>query len=115
MEDQLITFETAKLSKAKRYNQKDCNEGFLFDGTESSDYIIDMMNGNGIARPTQSLLQRWLREVHIIDISISAAKGTGYYYTVYSYKECLDDSEIKYNTYEEALEVSLLEALNLII
>jgi hypothetical protein len=101
MKEQLILLETAKLAKEKGFNPRELHlNNILYDAN--------------VAYCNQSLLQKWLREVHNIDVSISAALGEGYYFTLYLNKECIDDSEIKYDTYEEALEVSLKEGLKLL-
>ena len=73
-----------------------------------------------ISAPTQSLLQRWLREVHntIVEITWQMC-STGYEYAVIDMNnppEYNDDIEriTSFKTYEEALEEGLLEALKLI-
>jgi len=73
-----------------------------------------------IAAPTQSLLQKWLREVHKISVeSTSCWWDDGkkeFEYNVYK-KDLGGDSPCSlsvFKTYEEALEVGLQEALKLI-
>jgi len=72
--------------------------------------------------PTQSLLQRWLREVHKIEIDIRPCftcydidvwKNKGYD----DEKDLDDDRDYKgtFNTYESALEQGLYEALKLVV
>jgi hypothetical protein len=70
--------------------------------------------------PTQSLLQKWLREVHEISVeSTSCWWDDGkkeFEYNVYK-KDLGGDSPCSlsvFKTYEEALEVGLQEALKLI-
>lgn len=80
----------------------------FYDGQDRSIY----------SAPTQSLLQRWLREKHKINISmISGSNATNLWYseisTAYKYPIKSDGSKIF--TYEEALEDALIKALNLII
>jgi len=92
MTDQLITFETAKLSKEK---------GF--------DLINHLKNG---LPPTQSLLQKWLRENHNIHIVISPTMGA---IIVELLNPALTWGSIPpQKSYEEALEAGLIEALKLI-
>lgn len=67
--------------------------------------------------PTQSLLQKWLREEHSLHIMISCLLGGGGYMfdvleTMYGDKRTVCVKEFK--TYEEALENGLQEALKLI-
>ena len=141
MQEQLITFETAKLAKEKGFingtrgcfieykkdyiNPRDdnnskkgdfeyCKKTFLRNGEQESDedYVY-------IERPTQSLLQKWLREVHNIHIMIEP------YYNknkdlVYGFDLLLQETEEEdicedgFKTYEEALEIGLQESLKLI-
>ena len=78
MEDTLITFETAKLAKEKGFDIKTTH---YYLGDEeyhilniSKDYGIEGLNWNlrstRTSAPTQSLLQKWLREKYDNDISI---------------------------------------------
>lgn len=70
------------------------------------------------SRPTQSLLQRWLRVVHNIDIFVVACYVGGEYhkYSYYIVSRNIDnDSDgSEDDTYEDALENALLESLELI-
>ncbi len=80
MKEKLVTFETAKLAKEKGfnipsryyYNQKhnkidyDLHEAQVVDGT----YVNSFVNLLDYPAPTQSLLQKWLRERHRIDVTI---------------------------------------------
>jgi hypothetical protein len=79
-------------------------------------------NENGIkenySAPTQSLLQRWLREKHNLDVIVlPKLKDLGKFYGGYVDK---NDQQINHSygsnfkTYEEALEEGLYEALKLI-
>ena len=64
-----------------------------------------------------SLLAKWLREEHNIIVLVDYEGIDGYYYKFYSYKEGIknyDASDKNYNTYEEAYEIGLQEALKLI-
>lgn len=74
MEDQLISFETAKLAKEKGFEEK-TKTWYNFSGLsvsgEQSQYPSNDKRFPSYSRPTQSLLQRWLREKHRIDIDIS--------------------------------------------
>ena len=152
MKEQLISFETAKLAKQKgfkemcfaAFHKNNRNDGYFESGIISqSEYFRfpKMSNGDKIAvlqkdyihtilRPTQSLLQKWIREVHNIEILINrippeavlASKNNGknilnnYSYYVWSLNNnprIANKGSFK-NTYEEALEVGLQEALKLI-
>ena len=127
MQEQLITFETAKLAKEKGffqetnrleipyYNYKGEFKGDVSDwrirkyirGEDTSDIEI-------VSAPTQSLLAKWLREEHNIIVLVDYEGIDGYYYKFYSYKEGnknYDASGKNYNTYEDAYEIGLQEAL----
>lgn len=63
MQEELITFETAKLAKEKGFND-------IISGYYNSEGILQKHFGLIEAfckAPTQSLLQRWLREIYNID------------------------------------------------
>ena len=148
MEEQLITFETAKLAKEKKFNIP-C-ENFYIEYID--DDVADLFNyeeqrGSGYAElyrnnqefkysaSTQSLLQKWLREVHncFIDIlphrdgdsknkqwkskkDVFWSVEVDYYGKDFKI-ELTDDADFTQhfnNTYEEALEIGLQEALKLI-
>lgn len=128
MKEQLISFETAKLTKEKGFDILSYY-GYLPNGTLTSHPDIGDFEKNYYA-PAQSLLQRWLREVHGIHVEILYR----YYAPIPDYgcgiktKEGCIASTIMpdkmaplyaitlnpYPTYEEAFEAGLLKALNLI-
>lgn len=123
MEEKLVSFNTAKLAKEKGFdistNKYWCNyyidEPFnKWKLLPTEELSISFME---FAAPTQSLLQKWLREVHNIHLVIKPRfKGDLNNPIVdYSYNgEKGDRNNIFYPTYEEALEVGLQEALKLI-
>lgn len=112
MEETLIQFETAKLAQKKGYNR-------IPDEIEISNEVNYIKH---FEIPTQALLQKWLREVHNIKVFIISTN----FYEMYSYnivyrhKTSLDfvrkitDYNDIYKTYEQALEVGLKQALELI-
>ena len=114
MKQQIITFETAKLDKEKGLEQdiysypKYSNENSL----EYSNYK------DGILAPTQSQLQKWLREVYNIYIDIESCllglKNIEYKFYIYDVHKYSRKKSIIYKTYEDALEIALQEALKLI-
>ena len=107
MTEQLITHETHTLAKEKGFKIKTCRcGGFPM-------CICDL------ELPTQSLLQKWLREVHCIDvISYPSFMGVNlnYYYVIIKDRDFNNpiQQESLGMTYEAALEAGLLEALKLI-
>ena len=118
MTEQLISFETAKLAKEKGFD--DIKRPYY---TRSGNLVRDSFTGPFCAAPTQSLLQRWLREEHniIADLKVGYRIYPDKFYFYYwrilkNTEECEIDytSEQQYSNYEEALEKGLLEALKLI-
>lgn len=126
MKDAIIKFETAVLAKEKGFDvQSDHwfqyrpynNSYVLFD---SSDNLLSPRFDEGdLWCPTQSLLQRWLREVHFIDVVIYPSfmgSEMNYYYLVFSKRDFdnIIQGETNNYTYEEAFEAGLQKALKLI-
>ena len=112
MEEQLISFETAKLAKEKGFNWKvslhyESNGNRFFDKVECNFNNVELI----CSAPTQSLLQKWLREVHKLIITIDHVTSKGWCYRIQINNS---DWSIYFKTYEEALEKGLQEALKLI-
>ena len=116
MEDKLISFETAKLAKEKEFK-------YILDYQiyyNSIGYLNRLQHSEeDIPAPTQSLLQKWLREIHNIhiDIRTNTISGGCYFFYLsqtrapfYTLFISVKDSD----TYEEALEYALKESLKLI-
>ena len=138
MEDTLISFETAKLAKEKEFLEiSNYPLWFHSNGVEASDFE-DLWNVKKseyfkhecILRPTQSLLQKWLREVHNIEVLIGrippeavlADKNKGknilknyncYIWNLNSNPRIANNGTFL-DIYEEALEIGLYQALLLI-
>jgi hypothetical protein len=135
MEETKVTFETAKLAKEKGFFDKNVygevrlsqthyydNSGILHnirEAFDSKDYDLkDCCNA-----PTQSLLQKWLREVHniIVEPIFDETADDGFPWLLCIYK---DKQEViteehpffgdYFDNYEEVLEQGLQEALRLI-
>lgn len=127
MEDQLITFKTAKLAKEKGFNGSCLCSYNEVQGLEHcinytgelyfTQEYIDIAKENGkisYLAPTQSLLQKWLREKHNMDVLIIKSKHECYDVFVWGETRELFFPEDYAKTYEEALEKGLQEALKLI-
>ena len=130
MKEQLITFETAKLAKEKGFDEATQyfypewddigSEVYVFYGcglgrdskeAERSSYLKGF--GKILKVSTQSLLQRWLREKHNLHLNCMYSNKheiNGYFYGVIEFKKSEDC--LIYDTYEEALEKGLKEALS---
>lgn len=140
MKEELTTFEISKLAKEKGFDWE-TREHFDFgDYNDSGKYIwneicvLQAQNWNTnryltneerdwiISRPTQSLLQRWLRMVHniFIEVQLDCTTEPKFAIEIWFYKDFADYKKIEqkewylYRTYEEALEKGLTEALNII-
>lgn len=135
MTDQLISFETAILAKEKGFkeecayyynNKTGILKPFMFDDNPKVVSLQDGTNAGLLTiTPTQSLLQKWLRELHNMNIVImTSINQSGKFQMsieeiIKSFGTDMSDSiyckDIDYDTYEEALEQGLLQALKLII
>ena len=120
MTNKLVSLETAKLAKKLGFDEI-CSYGY----NQVTDGLINMNNLNSedilTSAPTQSLLQKWLRETHKIRVFVEQSVQGIFKYTIHKWN--YDNSVGKwqrishpnsYNTYEEALEAGLQEALKLI-
>ena len=125
IEEQFVSFDTAKMLKeagfdvpcTSQYTEGKCIWNVGYPCNFNQDEF-------GYSRPTQALAARWLREVHHLNV-----------YACFDYV-CFDDGErkwffmrentmindytsvycsiISYDSYEEALEAGLQEAIKLI-
>ena len=131
MKEQLITFPTAKLAKEKGFDIKCDHIQCIYSSDGDFDSIYDYVSHTPCEEeiefyiPTQSLLQKWLREKHNISLSCRphinnnklsysfslyiAEKSNINFNIMTGYEECGS-----FKTYEEALEKGLQEALKLI-
>ena len=148
MKDEIVTLETAKLLKEKKFDvlvqgsytqylttQIDPEYpegGGPFGWTKgevemSSGYFRNNDKGGDFsnkkytmyAAPTQSLVQKWLREVHNIQVYCysSAKNGKGIYrdYVVHVNEMSINDArDEEFQTYEAAMEVGLQVSLEMI-
>ncbi len=119
MYETLILFETAKLAKEKKFNW-DIVDFYYDDGRLAPTYDdkktdSDYNNWPKLySAPTQSLLQKWLREMYNIFILILRVNKNGNRMFTYTLGHIEDASWDVYKTYEGALEAGLQEALKLI-
>jgi hypothetical protein len=130
MKEELVVFETAKLAKEKGFNLKCYHRVSFIWQDKPTHYLGNYLDTNSenidgmYSAPTQSLLQRWLREIHNIDVFINR---DGMFkkesYCIFIHDNIKDISRLRpldndvfsgYSTYEEALEKGLQEALKLI-
>jgi hypothetical protein len=114
MKEEIISFETAKLAKEMGINLNDIGiDGYDKDGNKCHGFYSHCIQV--YPAPTQSLLQKWLREKYNAHIIIAPGLlNKGKYYCEI---ECPNNRYFmgrNHNTYEEALEVGLKETLKLI-
>ncbi len=129
MKDTLITISTAKLAKEKGFNEVVDEIYDTYNSPPTLDYHIiynanelkhsDDNKNHFVSAPTQSLLQRWLREEHNIEVNVihigggSCHEDTGEVYKLYKCSIFPNYKQTKLS-YEEALEQGLKEALKLL-
>ena len=141
MKEELISFETAKLAKEKGFDLK-CIENYDPEGiiqpwdsledvvgnySDIDEYLYhnnSSLGKNYVSAPTQSLLQKWLREEYNIHITVWLEDSSGKdFICSYGDSSSMDQALIHdenteelmhFTTYELALEKGLQEALKLI-
>lgn len=132
MKEPLVGFKTAKLAKKKGFPQTFLHFQYinlkkskwkLYSSTDADELDNSIGIGESIrcSAPTQSLLQKWLRETHNIHIGITLASDyelnilIPYVYEIYIYKNGIYHVNREfYDTYEQALESGLFQSLNLV-
>ena len=127
MKDELVSFETAKLAKEKGFNI-DSSDRLYHTGwyqNEKGEWFFDTFLPDLFA-PTQSLLQKWLREKGIIVVPIYGYGDNPNWSVHIEVIEWMKKDENSvllsgvdfepslYETYEDALEKGLYESLKLI-
>lgn len=136
MEERLILYETAIVAKEKRFDWDCYNEyhskGYSYREGKPGYSTVTIKKGqleragkgqvfrnlcNNFSAPTQSLLQKWLRDIYNIHVYANHKKfgvvsEDGYYYHIG--KSTSNRYYGKFSSYEDALEAGLLEALKLI-
>ena len=112
MKEQLVTFEVAKLAKEKGFNElsDSCYNIIGVISNNINNKNQDWTDNKVYTAPTQSLLQKWLREIHKINVYCIPSdfeEGTWY-------NNIASHNPVFTGTYEEALEIGLQEGLQLI-
>lgn len=129
IKEQFVSFETAKLLKEAGFDEV-CSLSYCSDKGDKSFLLernSDLTPGQ-CSCPTQSLAARWLREAHGIHVSSNifmdsandADGNTVDEWNFWSYDlfdnsgRIIEESDDRYDSYEEALEAGLQEAIKLI-
>lgn len=122
MTEELVTLETAKMLKEKGFNEYCKNVIDIVNILRETLYRTnDNLPKQCFSLPTQSIAQKWLREVKNLHICIYNT-ASGYSYEI---SKADNGTEVlcmpkgpndggKWDTYEEALEAGIQEALKLI-
>lgn len=136
MKEQIVTFETAKTAKEKGFSSIEVltyfytnprskmfgldehGRPYKIKNTSNKLYKVGehaaLKIENVIEATTQSLLQKWLRDEHNIDCIVSPFMGKRKIHGYHSYI-CMGESweliGYSYTNYEDALELSLIAAL----
>jgi len=125
MNEQLISFETAKLAKENGFDGTGCTHCYdPHNPIESQTWSdnIGCSTEERLARlidaPSQSLLQKWLREEHNIHVIPRLLGVVGWNFTMIGLGgrtiSLRASYQSKKDTYEEALEAGLQEALKIL-
>lgn len=143
---ELVSFETAKLAKELGFDYNCiytwCEKGGWNKYKQEKEPIRQVLRTNGnpfgsyfggknwnasktstkakiqCSAPTQSELQRWLREVHNIHVEVNCVldkhPNVKYYCNYYDVKNYVRENLPYLETYEQSLDQGLIEALKLI-
>lgn len=128
MTEELVTLETAKLLKEKGFNEY-CKDIIKEDDNRIMQSVF-RTNKNlpklCYSRPTQSVAQKWLREIRGVYVYVEPVIGKRWKLSFCDFNVPTEESDWMENeinkgngykvyvTYEEALEAGLQEALKLI-
>ena len=116
MKEQLTVFKTARLAKEKGFNISTYSncwvktlDGKIMHNSERRDCAEHDRCETYLSQPSQTMLQKWLREVHNINV-YCVCRGGEWTYWIDKTSPLSQES----TTYEKALEEGLQEGLNLI-
>jgi hypothetical protein len=116
MNEELITYETYVLAKEKGFEfVQEFVEPFLVEKVGNRLYI-DKLPESKEMLPTQSLLQKWLRDVHNIQFHVDYNDQHKMYALHFQNPIIRSNNLLRepYETHEQALEAGLVKALKLI-
>ena len=112
--DKIVTFKVGKLAKEKGFPLLRTSAYSMFTKNNEPHYYNGHTSPRNVicTAPTQSLLQKWLRDKHKIKLFISKQLSSSWVWTIWA--ESASTHLDRYDTYEDALEEGLKEALKLI-
>lgn len=115
MEDTIVKYETAKLAKEKGFTKLFMTTDYIpmyIDGELLEGQGEDDSRENYCLAPSQSILQKRIREKHKLHVNIDIDILSQWEYIIVDTKKLVVlDGKSDFKTYEEALEEGLLEAL----
>lgn len=124
MEEQLVSFETAKLAKNKGFKRSSLLHLRIIPFYNKNGLLVykfkGLLNPNIVYAPTQSLLQKWLREKHNIHVNLFIYHNTEDINIVYRCRIDYFINKVKQShwlelgRYEDVLEMGLKQGLNYI-
>ena len=136
MTEEIVKYETAKLARKKGF--KILVDDAYFMANDNGEITLGLSNYDEpiygeIKAPTQSLLQKWLREIHNIDVDVVRDSEVHYQDEIRWIVKASNWNDIRvkdfpiaqlkfpntshhtdFKSYEEALEKGLIEGLNFI-
>lgn len=109
IEEDYVSFETAKLLKEKGFDWE-CKTRKFYPEPE-----YDAESPDGVYAPTIQMAMKWLREVHNIDISVTPDRKAGYSVLIFKDKRLPFDTLDSYSIYEQACEAAIKYSLENLI
>lgn len=121
MEEKLVNFKTAELAKKKGFNIPTwdyfCPQGEQYNPLRQDWNSLSEPYPH-TSRPSQSLLAKWLREVHHISVKVDDFYSNGkikFDYNVSKLGSQEDNPRGMFNSFESSFETGLYKALSTII
>ena len=126
MKEKIVSYEIAKIACEKGFTHMKANiyGNNLHYEREEEEKEASAKQGNvtigTYLAPSLSLLQRWLRDVHLININITSSSLESYTLCITSHADTITNLSFEdmktedHKCYEDALEYGLEQALNLL-
>ena len=120
IEESYVSRDTARMLKEAGFDEV-CRSAYYATGNSAVMYERNSMLSPGyVSRPTQALAARWLREVHHYAICVWFSKDHEKWFYAHGDMDNMvfdtnyNISEFIFDSYEEAFEAGLQEAIKLI-
>lgn len=110
-----VSFEVAKLLEEQGCNLE--SDKYYIGGRYTESYFVQDANDTVVSAPTLYEAQKWLRGLGLyVDVCLGSKDEWEFIIYYFDYETCnyIKNSKNKYNTYEEALNEGIKEALKLI-